>query len=96
MDQYVIGQDSAKVSLAVAVYNHYKRIQFGLVDLVHINNAVFRQLHIVVRRLKEAQEDVLHVVAHVARLGEGGGVGNGKGHLQYPGSSSRRSSPTTC
>ena len=29
MDQYVIGQDSAKVSLAVAGYNHYKRIQFG-------------------------------------------------------------------
>ena len=29
MDQYVIGQDSAKVALAVAVYNHYKRIQFG-------------------------------------------------------------------
>ena len=29
MDQSVIGQDSAKVSLAVAVYNHYKRIQFG-------------------------------------------------------------------
>ncbi len=29
LDQYVIGQDSAKVALAVAVYNHYKRIQFG-------------------------------------------------------------------
>ena len=28
MDQYVIGQDSAKVALSVAVYNHYKRIQF--------------------------------------------------------------------
>lgn len=26
MDQYVIGQDEAKKSLAVAVYNHYKRI----------------------------------------------------------------------
>jgi len=26
LDQYVIGQDEAKVSLAVAVYNHYKRI----------------------------------------------------------------------
>lgn len=26
LDQYVIGQDSAKRSLAVAVYNHYKRI----------------------------------------------------------------------
>jgi len=26
LDQYVIGQDRAKVSLAVSVYNHYKRI----------------------------------------------------------------------
>jgi len=26
LDQYVIGQDDAKVSLSVAVYNHYKRI----------------------------------------------------------------------
>ncbi len=26
MDEYVIGQDDAKVALAVAVYNHYKRI----------------------------------------------------------------------
>ena len=27
LDQYVIGQDRAKQSLAVAVYNHYKRVQ---------------------------------------------------------------------
>ena len=26
LDQYVIGQDDAKVSLSVAVYNHYKRV----------------------------------------------------------------------
>ncbi len=26
MDSYIIGQDDAKISLAVAVYNHYKRI----------------------------------------------------------------------
>lgn len=26
LDQYIIGQDEAKVSLSVAVYNHYKRI----------------------------------------------------------------------
>lgn len=26
LDEYVIGQDSAKISLAVSVYNHYKRI----------------------------------------------------------------------
>ncbi len=29
MDGYIIGQDEAKVALAVAVYNHYKRIYFG-------------------------------------------------------------------
>lgn len=29
LDQYVIGQDQAKKSLSVAVYNHYKRVQSG-------------------------------------------------------------------
>ncbi|MEG1160424.1 MAG: AAA family ATPase, partial [Acidaminococcaceae bacterium] len=28
LDEYVIGQDEAKKTLAVAVYNHYKRINF--------------------------------------------------------------------
>ena len=28
LDEYVIGQDQAKKTLAVAVYNHYKRIQY--------------------------------------------------------------------
>ncbi|MBR5260611.1 MAG: ATP-dependent protease ATP-binding subunit ClpX, partial [Oscillospiraceae bacterium] len=32
LDDYIIGQDKAKVSLAVAVYNHYKRILFGKND----------------------------------------------------------------
>src|SRR5881628_3822886 len=27
LDQYVVGQEAAKKALAVAVYNHYKRIQ---------------------------------------------------------------------
>src|ERR1700709_1758838 len=31
LNGYVIGQDAAKKSLAVAVYNHYKRIQAGVV-----------------------------------------------------------------
>ncbi len=30
LDDYVIGQDIAKKSLAVAVYNHYKRINLGM------------------------------------------------------------------
>lgn len=29
LDQYVIGQEKAKMALSVAVYNHYKRICFG-------------------------------------------------------------------
>ena len=29
LDDYIIGQDKAKVALAVAVYNHYKRVLYG-------------------------------------------------------------------
>ena len=29
LDEYIIGQEAAKVALSVAVYNHYKRIYFG-------------------------------------------------------------------
>ena len=29
LDEYVIGQDAAKIALSVAVYNHYKRIFYG-------------------------------------------------------------------
>ncbi|MGZ5291522.1 MAG: ATP-dependent Clp protease ATP-binding subunit ClpX [Actinomycetota bacterium] len=32
LDEYVIGQDTAKKVLSVAVYNHYKRIQVGAKD----------------------------------------------------------------
>ena len=32
LDEYVIGQDRAKKMLAVAVYNHYKRINHNLMD----------------------------------------------------------------
>ena len=30
LNSYVIGQENAKKSLAVAVYNHYKRVQAGV------------------------------------------------------------------
>ncbi len=30
LDQYVIGQEQAKKTLSVAVYNHYKRINLGM------------------------------------------------------------------
>ncbi|WP_101911069.1 ATP-dependent Clp protease ATP-binding subunit ClpX [Marasmitruncus massiliensis] len=37
LDEYVIGQDRAKTALAVAVYNHYKRIYFSGSSDVEIN-----------------------------------------------------------
>jgi len=40
LDQYVIGQDDAKRALAVAVYNHYKRVNHhGVLDEVEIEKA---------------------------------------------------------
>jgi ATP-dependent Clp protease ATP-binding subunit ClpX len=40
VDQYVIGQDEAKKALAVAVYNHYKRVNHqGVVDEVEIDKS---------------------------------------------------------
>lgn len=40
LDQYVVGQDGAKKALAVAVYNHYKRISIGMkVDDVELQKS---------------------------------------------------------
>ncbi len=39
MDHYIIGQDEAKVALAVAVYNHYKRIYFGAESEVELQKS---------------------------------------------------------
>jgi ATP-dependent Clp protease ATP-binding subunit ClpX len=36
LDEYVIGQDRAKIILAVAVYNHYKRINNAKIDDVEL------------------------------------------------------------
>tara|TARA_Y100001970_G_scaffold132575_1_gene163610 strand:- start:652 stop:1860 length:1209 start_codon:yes stop_codon:yes gene_type:complete len=34
LDYFIIGQDKAKVTLSVAVYNHYKRVLFGNDDML--------------------------------------------------------------
>ena len=39
LDEYVVGQDKAKVALSVAVYNHYKRIYFGGGDDVELQKS---------------------------------------------------------
>ena len=39
LDEYVIGQDEAKIALAVSVYNHYKRINYKGEDDVALNKS---------------------------------------------------------
>ena len=39
LDEYIIGQEAAKVALSVAVYNHYKRIYFGGGDQVELQKS---------------------------------------------------------
>ena len=39
LDQYIIGQEAAKVALSVSVYNHYKRIFFGGDDEVELQKS---------------------------------------------------------
>ena len=53
-----------------------------LVDLVHVDDANLRALDIAVGGIDELEQDVLHILAHVTRLGKRGGVGDGKRHLE--------------
>jgi ATP-dependent Clp protease ATP-binding subunit ClpX len=39
LDEYVIGQDDAKKTLAVAVYNHYKRLNYTKIDDTEIEKS---------------------------------------------------------
>ena len=39
LDQYIIGQEAAKIALSVSVYNHYKRIFFGGGDEVELQKS---------------------------------------------------------
>ena len=39
LDQYIIGQEKAKMALSVAVYNHYKRIYFGGAEDVELQKS---------------------------------------------------------
>ena len=51
------------------------------VDLVDIDDAVLSQLHVEICRLQQAQENVLDILADIARFGERGGVRRGERHV---------------
>ena len=54
-----------------------------LVDLIDIDDADLSLLHVEIRCLQELEQDVLHVLANITGLGEGGGVRDGEGHAQH-------------
>src|SRR5256885_94789 len=58
------------------------RLARDLVDLVDVDDAALGFGHVEVRGLQQPDQDVLHVLAHVARFGERGRVGDGEGHVQ--------------
>jgi hypothetical protein len=53
-----------------------------LVDLVDVDDPGLGLLHVEVRGLDQLEEDVLHVLAHVAGLRQRGGVGDRERHVE--------------
>ena len=62
LDEYVIGQDNAKRTLSVAVYNHYKRVQMMAVDDRDVVFALMREIVAV-----DAVRGVIDAVAGFAK-----------------------------
>ena len=55
----------------------------NLVDLVDINDAALSALHIKIGGLQQLQQDIFHVFADIAGLGQRRGIGNSKRHIQH-------------
>ena len=80
LDEYVIGQDEAKIALSVAVYNHYKRIYYGKDDVELTKSNVLLLGPTGVGRTLLAQTlakilDVPFAIADATTLTEAGYVG---------------------
>ena len=54
----------------------------NLVYLIDVDDTHLGLLDIIVALLQEFLDDVLDILPDVTRLGQGGGVGNGEGHVQ--------------
>lgn len=60
-----------------------------LVDLVDENDAPLGLCHVVVGNLKQPRKDALDILAHIASLGQHGGVDDRERHLEQPGDRAR-------
>ncbi len=81
LDEYVIGQDAAKITLSVAVYNHYKRVYFNDnsdVDLQKSNVVLLGPTGVGKTMLAQTLAKILDVpfaIADATTLTEAGYVG---------------------
>lgn len=81
LDEYVIGQEDAKVALSVAVYNHYKRIYYGQksdVDIQKSNVILLGPTGVGKTMLAQTLAEILDVpfaIADATTLTEAGYVG---------------------
>ena len=73
----------------VAGDRHVARGPSDLVDLVDVDDALLRALDLEVGRLEQLQQDVLDVLADVARLGEGRRVRHREGDVEHAGQGAR-------
>src|SRR5213592_1588257 len=70
--------DTSRVILTLSVLR-------PIFDFVDVNDANLRSFHVVIRILKEPQDDVFDVFADVAGFGQRCRVSNAKRHVQDPG-----------
>jgi len=81
LDQYIVGQDDAKISVAVAVYNHFKRIANPVIDGVEIKKSNVLLLgptgsgKTLIAETVARMLDVPFVIAECTSLTEAGYVG---------------------
>lgn len=80
LDEYVVGQEEAKIALSVAVYNHYKRIYYGDegVELSKSNVVLLGPTGVGKTLLAQTLAKILHVpfaIADATTLTEAGYVG---------------------
>ena len=88
LDEYVVGQDTSKKVLSVAVYNHYKRIQVGAkdsdVELQKSNIMVLGPTGCGKTSRADAREDAERAVRDRRRHGADGGRLRRRGRREHP------------
>ncbi len=56
-----------------------------LVDFVDVDDPGLGAAHVAIGGLEQLEDDVLHILADIARLSESGGVDDGEGHVEHAG-----------